>query len=286
MRTRLPIALLACAIAAASAGPASAAAKKSIYVSLGDSLAWSYTKTADGKVAQTAKGYSELVAAKARATKRYSKKLRLKKFGCPGENTTTYTAGGKCTFNKSQQSDSLAYIRKNRKRIGFITLSLGANNFTPCSKGASVDIACVQKGNVDLDKHLPSIYRSLRRAAGAKMPIVVFNVYDPYLALYLQGAEYRELALLTVDLTRQISQKIATAAARQRFKVADAFSAFKVGRTSETTTVNGVPIPVAVAQTCAYTFMCQPAPVGPDIHPNDAGYAALATAAGKVLKIN
>lgn len=294
MRTRLPLALLACAVVAVSAAPASAATKKPIYVSLGDSLAWSYTKTATGEVAKSANGYTELVAAKARKSKRYGRRLSVKRFACPGESTASYLGTAtnpassllNCGFKKSQHADSIAYIKKNRKRLGFITLSIGANNFTPCSKGASVDIACVQRGNEALDRDLPKIYRALRKAAGKKVPIVVNNVYDPYLALYLQGADYRELALLTVDLTRQVSQKIATQAAKQKFKVADVLAAFKVGETTKTTTVNGLPIPVAVAQNCVYTLMCQPAPVGPDIHPTDAGYAAIATAFGKQLKIN
>jgi lysophospholipase L1-like esterase len=294
MRTRLSLVLLTCAVVALSAGPASAATKKPIYVSLGDSLAWSYSKTPTGQVTKSAKGYTELLAAKARKTKKYGSKTVLKRFGCPGESTGSYL--GKtprilgtaiaCGFAKNQHADSLAYIKKNRKRLGFITLSVGANNFVPCSAGGGVDIACVQKANGELDTDLPKIYRELRKAAGSKVPIVVFTQYDPYLALYLQGGQYAELALLTVDLVRQISQKITAAGAKQKFKVADVFTAFKVDQTKTTTTVNGQTIPVAVAQNCAYTFMCQPAPVGPDIHPTDAGYSAIATAAGKVLKIN
>jgi lysophospholipase L1-like esterase len=293
MRIRLSLALLTCAVVALSAGPASAATKKPIYVSLGDSLAWSYSKAADGTVLRSDTGYTELLAAKARQSKRYGRRLTVKKFGCPGESTASYLGAPKtvgtsfdCGFKKSQHADSLAYIKKNRKRIGFVTIAIGANNFTPCSKGASVDVPCVIRGNEALDRDLPKIFRELRKAAGAKVPIVVFNVYDPYLALFLQGAEYKELALLTVDLTRSVSQKIEAAAAKQKFKVADIFTAFKVNQVQQTTTVNGATLPVAVAQLCAYTFMCRPAPVGPDIHPNDAGYSAMATTAGKVLKVN
>ncbi len=291
----LSLALLAGVMLAGSvASPASAAPKKPIYVSLGDSLAWSYTKNADGTVAQSKKGYTELVAAKARKSKKYPRALSVKKFACPGESTTTYLSGAvagriggrDCGFDKSQHADSIAYIKKNRKRLGFITLSIGANNFTPCAAGGGVDIPCVQRGNEALDRDLPKIYRELRKAAGKKVPIVAINFYDPYLALYLQGGQYRELALLTVDLSRQIAQKIETFGARQKFRIADTFNAFKTSQTTQTTTVNGQAIPVAVAQICAYTFMCRPAPVGPDIHPNDAGYASIATTIAKRLKVN
>lgn len=294
MIVRLPLALLTCAILALSAGSASAASKKSIYVSLGDSLAWSYTKTSTGTVAQSEKGYSELLAAKARRNKKYAKRMTLKKFGCPGESTASYlgtsprTIGTAvpCPFAKSQHADSIAYIKKNRKKIGFITLSIGANNFTPCTTaGGAVDIPCVQRGNEQLDKDLPRIYRELRKAAGRNIPIATHNIYDPYLALYLRGSDYRELALLTVDLIRQIAGKIATFAKPQKIRVADTVAAFKTTQTTQTTTVNGQPVPVAVAQICAYTFMCQPPPIGPDIHPTDAGYSAFMTAFAKALKI-
>lgn len=294
MRTRLPAALLALGFLALAAGPASAATKKPIYVSLGDSLAFSYTKNADGSPGKSDKGYTELLAAKARTSKRYGRKLTVKKFGCPGENTASYLGitprpfGGAfdCRFKKSQHADSIRFIKKHRKRIGFVSLAIGANNFTPCSKGTAVEITCVQKGNLALDRHLPKIYRELRKATGKKVPIVVINLYDPYLALYLQGAEYRELALLTVDLARQVANTIENLAAKQKIRTADTFRAFKTAQTGTQTPVNGVQVPVAVAQLCAYTFMCQPPPVGPDIHPNDAGYAAIATTIAKVLKVN
>jgi lysophospholipase L1-like esterase len=291
----LSLALLAGALLLAFfASSASAATKKPIYVSLGDSLAWSYTKTPAGAVAQSKKGYTELVAAKARKSKKYGRKLVLKRFGCPGETTTSYLTGDvttrvggrECNFAKSQSSDALAYLKKNRKRLGFVTLSIGANNFTPCTAGGNVDVACVQRGNETLDKDLPKIYAAIRKAAGSKAKIVVLNNYDPYLALYLRGGDYRELALLTVDLVRQVAAKIATFASREKIKVADTVASFKTTQLQQTTTVNGQAIPVAVAQICAYTFMCQPAPVGPDIHPTDAGYAAIATTIAKVLKIN
>ena len=36
--------------------------------------------------------------------------------------------------------------------------------------------------------------------------------------------------------------------------------------------------PLNVARICQWTWMCAPAPVGPNIHANDAGYAVMAQA--------
>ncbi|HEX3316561.1 MAG TPA: hypothetical protein VHR88_00970 [Solirubrobacteraceae bacterium] len=37
-------------------------------------------------------------------------------------------------------------------------------------------------------------------------------------------------------------------------------------------------IPTAVANVCELSWMCAPPPMGPDIHPDQAGYAAYASA--------
>lgn len=285
MRTPLPYVLAALAVLLVAAAPASAAKKKLIYVSVGDSLAWSYTKSAEGQPAQTDKGYVELLAAKARTDRRYGKNLAVKKFGCPGESTVTYRNGGRCDFGsaKSQAAAANAFIKKNRKRIAFITVSIGANNFTPCLPGGQLDVACIQKGNADLDRDLPAIYRSLRKAAGSQAKIVTHTQYNPYLALYLRGGDYQQLAVLTNDQAKFINAKIASAAKhrRARLRVADVFKAFKAG--SLTKQVNGVP--EAVGAVCSLTLMCRPAPVGPDIHPSDAGYSTMATTFAKALQI-
>jgi lysophospholipase L1-like esterase len=283
------IALAALAALLVAAAPAAAAKKDPVYVSLGDSLAWGYTKAADGSVIQSNRDYSQLLAAKARSKKSFGKRLGLIKLGCPGEDTATYLNGGKCSFtgSKSQAAAATKFIKANRSRIAFITLSIGANNFTPCAKGVSVDIACIQKGNAALDRDLPKIYSALRKAAGKKAKIVVSNQYDPYLALYLQGGDYQQLALLTVDLAKQINGKIAAAAKakKAKFLVADIFKAFQTDKLKTTTTVNGQQIPTAVGAICTLTLMCQKPPIGPDIHPTDAGYATMATTFQKKLKI-
>jgi hypothetical protein len=57
------------------------------------------------------------------------------------------------------------------------------------------------------------------------------------------------------------------------FRVADVAGAFA---TTDTTLVDGRP--VNVTRICAWTWMCAPAPLGPDIHANRAGYAVIARA--------
>ena len=42
-------------------------------------------------------------------------------------------------------------------------------------------------------------------------------------------------------------------------------------------------VPLNVATICQYTYMCDPAPVGPNIHANPAGYEAIALSFASVL---
>src|SRR5215472_5834825 len=55
--------------------------------------------------------------------------------------------------------------------------------------------------------------------------------------------------------------------------VADVTSAFS---TSDFTLVDGIPLDVL--RICQWTWMCASPPLGPDIHPNTAGYGVIAQA--------
>jgi len=269
---RILLALAVTAAALACAAPATAAKKKSLYLSLGDSLAWSFTKLADGAGAKSANGYTELLAGK----------RKVRNLACPGEDTRTFIEGGHCGWvpeGNSQLDRAVRYLENKRGRVAFVTLSIGGNNFTPCARGgaSSVDLDCVAKGMADLEADLPRIYRRLRKAAGRRVRIATATQYNPYLAFYLQGTDYHQLAGLTTVLARQVNKIIREAAKsrKARLRVADAFAAFEAG----------APVPEAVETLCAHSFMCDPAPVGPDIHPTDSGYAAIAEAFRRALRL-
>jgi hypothetical protein len=66
--------------------------------------------------------------------------------------------------------------------------------------------------------------------------------------------------------------------------VADVAGAFDIADFGDTVEVPGVgPVPLSVANACAWTWFCQPPPKGPDIHPNTAGYGVIADAFEEVL---
>src|SRR4051812_14374605 len=154
MRKLTPLML---ALVVALLGPAGAAQAKTTkskpktkyYLALGDSLAWGYQKDAAGNVVRSPNRYVDLLYKKAR---KHNKKLKLVNLGCPGENLKTFADGGcigQALSNpeqkRSQMDEALAFLSKHRKQTSFITLSLGANEFTPCAKPTGVDLDCALK---------------------------------------------------------------------------------------------------------------------------------------------
>jgi hypothetical protein len=98
------------------------------------------------------------------------------------------------------------------------------------------------------------------------------NYYDPFLVdAWTQGglpALQGEIASV-VALNDQIEHVYQ--AAGDPF--ADVESAFSV---TDITLVNGTPLDVL--RECEWTWICAPAPFGPDIHANTAGYGVIAQA--------
>jgi hypothetical protein len=101
--------------------------------------------------------------------------------------------------------------------------------------------------------------------------------YDPFLASYLQGTAGQAQAALSVVLTKEINATLSSDFASQHFRIADVATAFDVYTPLTTTVTTSMgPLPVAVADTCALTWMCAPAPLGPNVHANAAGYQRIA----------
>ena len=65
---------------------------------------------------------------------------------------------------------------------------------------------------------------------------------------------------------------------RGRVPIADVASAFDLGDHRDERW-SGLPtVPTDVARTCALTWMCDGPPLGHNVHPDDAGYRAIASA--------
>jgi lysophospholipase L1-like esterase len=256
------------------------------YLALGDSLAQGMQPDAGGITLDTAQGYADQLYARIR---RRIPELTLVKLGCGGETSSSFLSGrgnpdaiilGCNPPGGSQMAAAERFLRAHRRRgeVAMLTLDIGSNDLVGCVNGSNVDAGCVIRGSQHIQANLPVIMRRLRRAAAPGTPMAAMTLYDPFLQLYLLPGD-REEALAINGYARNINEGLVRLYRTGKFRVARVDQAFKSYDTAHTTTLAGHPgqVPVAVAEVCRLTWMCVPAPVGPNIHANKAGYGVIAT---------
>jgi lysophospholipase L1-like esterase len=272
-------ALVALVALAVAGGRASAASKATYYLSLGDSLAQGYQPiggTRSGTVIPTGyhQGYADQLFKLERDT--YTQ-LQLVKLGCGGESSVSILYGsqnpdvaascGPAAFYEHQYPDggtqlaeAVAFLEQNRGSVAFVTIDIGANDLLGPS------------GIGPLLTNLPIILRELRAAAGAGVPILGMNYYDP---LAPQAWSQGGLPGLQAQVAGIVgfNNLLEEMYAARGDPVADVESAFAV---TDFTPVDGTPLDVL--RECEWTWICTPPPLGPDIHANSAGYGVIAQA--------
>ncbi len=246
------------------------------YLSLGDSLAQGVQPNSTGASVETNFGYADDLYA---AERFRVHGLQLEKLGCPGETTTTMLKGGICPYAQGNQvAAAVAFLSTHK--VAFITIDIGANNVDNCVTSTGLDPTCVAAGFAAAGHDLPLILGALRSVAPA-VPIDGMNYYDPFLAEWLSGSAGQALATESVTVAGEFNADVlAPVYAAFGARVADVASAF------QTTNFNLVPflgIPVNVLTICGLTWMCAPAPVGPNIHANVLGYALIASTFARTI---
>jgi lysophospholipase L1-like esterase len=245
------------------------------YLALGDSLAVGVQPLAAQSVqptGETKRGYVDQLYAQLGAD---DPRLRLKKLGCAGEATTSMRFGGffhevtppglRCAYpHGSQLAEAVAFLQKHQ--VALVTISIGANDFAPEFGGGVETIAA----------NLPVILAELRGAAGPDVPIVGMNYYQAGLVTWFADPDsLQDLVTQTVALNDFLEVIYADAGS----PVADVEAAFS---TTDFELVAGIPL--NVMRICQWTWMCAPPPLGPNVHPNDDGYAVIAEAFLDVLE--
>jgi lysophospholipase L1-like esterase len=248
------------------------------YLALGDSLAAGVQPNAQGQSLPTNEGYAMDLAASLRDDSRH---LSFVDLGCPGETTSTMLNGG-CPFPHSytDQVDAAAsFLAQHRHARVLVTIDIGANNVDGCATASGIDTSCVAAGLQTAATDLPKILGKLKAAAGRRVDFVAMNYYDPFLASWLSGPAGQAQATASVQLSGQLNGILGAAYHAFGVKVADVSARFKT--TQFTPLVQLTPslkVPVNVARICQWTWMCAPAPVGPNIHANKRGYEEIADA--------
>jgi lysophospholipase L1-like esterase len=277
---------LACGIAILAILPAAAQAKAktSYYVALGDSLSVGVQPDANGHNILTKEGYVDVLY---KSQKRKISGLQLQNFGCGGEDTKTLMKGGICHYKKgSQLKQAESFLKAHKGQVKLLTIDIGANDVQSCAQGGNVDFKCISDGLATVKKNTPKIAKRLRDAAGSKTVAVAMTYYDPFLQYWLKGDDTNKgLAGASQGLAKSLNDTIQQAFEAKKFKTADVATAFDT-YTPLTQTVNDPKfgtIPKAVSVVCANSWMCDPAPRGPNIHANKAGYKFIAKVFGKLL---
>jgi lysophospholipase L1-like esterase len=264
MGLRLCTTIFALALITVATGTAtSASGAPTYYLPLGDSLA---AGTQPGHFS-TNESYTDQLFTDLSATR---PTLRHEKLGCPGETTASMitpdlpfegrNAHNLCQYpHGSQLAEAVNFLHAHQKFVALVTIDIGPNDLF---RGG---------GFPAIATNLPIILAALREAAGPDVPIVGMNFYDPFLA----PVWFTNPAGLATEIAQAVGGNNIFEAiyAGAGVPVADVESAFS---TTVTTPVGGVPF--NVVRICAWTWMCAPAPLGPDIHANAAGYHAIALA--------
>jgi lysophospholipase L1-like esterase len=276
----LGCALVALAPVAALAKPSPKKPKAKYYLALGDSLARGVQPNASGKSVPTNKGYATDLY---KVEKKKLKGLKFKDLGCPGETTKTMMNGGTCHYAQGNQlAAAVKFLKSHKGHIAFVTIDIGANDVDNCvTKSGTIDGTCLAAGEQSIKTNVPKIAAALRKAGGKKVKIAGMTYYDPFLAFYLKGGSGKALAQASQGLAKQINKDITNGYTPSNVKIADVAATFRTytpftGPGSQNATYKGQTVPVAVARICQWTWMCAPAPRGPNIHANATGYKQLA----------
>lgn len=265
------------------AAPAAHAAKRDLYVALGDSYTTGYQRLSQEGGRNTRNGFTFQLATLAR--KRGYSGLKHVNFGCGGETTVSLLGrrtrckgpapGGVDYTGKTQMAASEAYLRKNRERVAFVTVLIGGNDVTACAKEAD-PVPCVVAAADKVKKNVATISRRVRRAVGSKVPVVAGTYPDVILGQWVSGKkEDQDLAALsTVAFKSILNPALKSAYEKEGFSFVDVTEATGAyGPLDQMTTIEGYgSVPVPVATICEISYYCQYR----DIHLRTNGYRQMA----------
>lgn len=272
-------ALVALASMAALVGPASPAAGDTpgaFYLDLGASVSLGVQPTGGvPREAPTASGYANDLVAEQAAL---GDPLRLVQLGCPGETVTALALGGGRCYRPgdSQLAEAVAFLHDHADDRGLVTIDIGFDDVDLCLWHHRVDPACVDAGLAAVARQLPPVLDALRGAAGDDVRLIGVGAYDPFLADALRDPSESAFALASEAVIAQLNSTLGRSFGAAGIPMVDIASVFS-GQDSRA--VADPATLVAMAEhTCELTWMCAAAPLGPNIHPNDQGYAAIASA--------
>jgi lysophospholipase L1-like esterase len=205
--------------------------------------------------------------------------LAVVHMGCPGATTATMLLGrGHCHYAEGDQLRAAeAFLRAHPSTV-LVTVDLGFNDLLSCLRHEVVRAACVTTKLALVHHQLAQILDGIKAATPSGARIVGVGHYDPYLGDYFRGAGAQVFALASLNVMERLDATLRSDYAAARLPIADVASVFDLSDRQHVRW-SGLPtVPTDVARTCALTWMCDRPPLGHNLHPDDAGYRAIASA--------
>lgn len=261
------------------------------HVSLGTSLSVGVQPDSNGLRLPTGDGYADQLYDSIRpafeAGGAQPRELELVKLGCAGETLDDMISGGSCLYiARSQLDAAVDFLNDNSGRIHLVTIDIGGNDFRNAGCITTmVDINCVNAVSAQIATDLATVLSALSNAAGPNTPIVGMNYYNPYLGSWIVGPAGETLAMESAQAATVLNDFLSTTYATAGINMADVYTAFGSGDFTMVPSPldpNDM-LPMSVANICTFTYMCDPPPVGPDIHANVAGYSLIADTLAAVM---
>ena len=263
------------------------------YVSLGTSLSVGVQPNSSGIPLPTGNGYANQLFDSIKpafdAGGAEPRELQLTNLGCPGETLDKMTNGGSCPYVAGSQLDAaVAFLTDNMGNVALVTIDMGGNDFrNEGCIGTTVNLDCANAVSAQISTDLAAVLVTLRNAASPDTTIVGMNYYNPFLASWLEGTAGQTLAVESAQAISVLNDFLGTTYATEGMPLADVAAAFEsddfVTMVSSSLPSPNDVLPVNVANICLLTYMCEPDPVGPDIHANTAGYGLIADTFAAVL---
>ena len=264
-------------IGVVAAPPASAVAAPPYVLALGGSASVGYQPTpAHPRGQATSSGYAEDLVP---LEQQRWPGLTVVHLGCPGATTVTVLdGGGKCPYPEGDQLQAAEAFLRTHPTTVLVTVDLGFNDLLACLRHEVVDAPCVDGSLATVHDQLAQILADLQGALPPGAHIVGVGHYDPYLGDYLRGPGGQAFAVASLGVMERLDAILRSDYVGAGTPIADVASAFELGNHHDMRW-SGLPtVPTDVARTCALTWMCNQPPLGHNLHPDDAGYRAIASA--------
>jgi lysophospholipase L1-like esterase len=257
-----------------------------LYLDIGASVSVGVQPTPrDPKGQPTGRGYANRLVA-LEAAKGIT--LKLTELGCPGESIASMMHGPDPCYvaPDTQLSDAVAFLRVHQNSVTLVTVDLGFNTLNVCLRHLDIDLTCVTPQLTLLRQQLGEVMRALTSVAGPHVSFIGVGHYNPFLTMSTQEGTAEVFATNSVAALRLMNKSLAQVYGSYKVPMADIATAFHEEDTRIVRTAKNEATTVNVRYECKFTWMCAPKPFGPNIHPSDAGYAAIAHAIEVVLPRN